>query len=440
MKNITVKYNGPSGVTVKAYNKHFNYLIDIFYNVQHGDELHIAGFDSRGRLDSKTYLKIGSASYKIHTSCSVDILGDEIGPFEVIEYTDGEGYTCSLDDQDGGDLDDSCEANAADGGGHAMWLSAYSDAGVGRFFFENGAGSFQQFDDGTATLTGTLVNEHDDDDRWDIEFFFSDKMSWSEWSALGRDYKDEANLAGSSYQFWSYYIMDPDEDSKLIGRGHNAGQEKIVDHRPSDFEFGFQLGTAANNKNPKYGFSGWFSYRNFRGHWVQGDINVDIENCSGSNGDICSGEVEEWDGNIQLCYNGESICVAPDRVQHYLNKGATLGNCESLFALNGGAEDDIHGIANTEDDLGRPVVEINAYPNPTSDFANITFNVNKEGPVSVGVYNMQGVLMGQLFEGEAKANEEYTVSFDGSNVLGGVYLIRLRTAGYIETRKLMIRK
>ena len=96
MKNFKVIYTGPSGVNVYAYNKDKSSIIKTFNSVQNGDELSVDGYDHKGRLGSKTYLKINTKStfYEIHTSCSINILGMEVGDFKVKSYVDGEGNFC----------------------------------------------------------------------------------------------------------------------------------------------------------------------------------------------------------------------------------------------------------------------------------------------------------------------------------------------------------
>ena len=271
-------------------------------------------------------------------------------------------------------------------------------------------------------------------------------MNWTDWSALGRDYKDEKGLAGNKYKDWTYYTIDPAKMTRLTGLDSNAGQSKRLYHMPTNHEFGFQVGEAANNKNTEYGISGWFFYRNYRGNWTQGDINMNLENCDDSNQN-CDVQVREWTGDVIICYRGTSYCVDQLDVNYYLYYGATLGRCDtnSSHAIENTID---KGSVNTENNLTEntlevdkaPEVSINAYPNPTSGIANITFTVSEAGPVNVGIYSTKGLLIGTVYQGDAEANTEYKVVFDGTNVTEGVYLIRLRTAGYLETKKLMIKK
>ncbi len=323
---------------------------------------------------------------------------------------------------------------------HSMWLSAYTHAGVAQFFFDNNSGSFTRLEDGKAKITGIVSNRNDSDDQWRIEFYLSDAMTWTEWSAAGRSYKDEAGLAGNSYQNWTYYIMDENKESRLIGLGDNDGEEKTLYHKPSDYHFGFQVGDAANNKNSNYGLSGWFSYKNYRGQWVQGDLNLDLENCQDDNGGGCDTGALEYDGNVSLCLNGQPICIEQDDVDYYLGLGAVLGSCSGPAPQANNGESNGESTDITELINAQPNISINAFPNPTRGTAQITFSVNEAGPVSVAIYNTRGDAVGNLYQGETEADREYSVTFDGSSVTEGVYMIRLRTAGYMETKKLIIKR
>ena len=262
MRNFTVIYNGTSGVTIKAFNKKMNYQFDEFRNVQNGDQIFVEGFDKQDRLESKTFLKINGFSYEIHTSCSIDILGETYGPFTVVAYTDGEGSSCSLvtTDPPSPEEESTCNAVAAENGGHAMWLSNYGKNGSSaKYVFESASGVLTHNSDGSATLTGLLKNIYDVNDKWEINFILLGGNDWTEWSGLGRSYKDEQGLAGNNYQNWNYYTLS--SDSKLKGKGDNQGKVVMISHMPSSYNFGFQLGTAANNKNSNYGMSGWFYYK-----------------------------------------------------------------------------------------------------------------------------------------------------------------------------------
>ena len=106
MKNLTLLYNGPSGVTVTAWDDDDNsaILIATFDNVQDGQVLFVSAEDlDDEEFETNTYLYInGNNEQKIHTSCSQDILGEDYGPLTVIGYTDGQGSSCGQQEVDPG--------------------------------------------------------------------------------------------------------------------------------------------------------------------------------------------------------------------------------------------------------------------------------------------------------------------------------------------------
>ena len=445
MENFTVIYNGQSGATIKAYNKKMNKKIAEFSNVQNGDQLIITGFDKHDRLESKTFLKINGFAYEIHTSCSINILGQSYGPFKVIAYTDGEGSSCSLITSDPSipAEESSCTAVEADGGGHAMWLDDYTYNGYSaKFNFDNNSGKLSYNSDGSITLTGLLKNVQNMNDKWEISFRLEGGHSWTEWSGLGRGYKDEKNLAGDKYEDWTYYTLN--SNSKLKGKGSNHGKVVSVYHMPTNYFYGFQLGEAANNKNSNYGLSGWFYYKNYCGQWEKADINIDLEDCDSNppgEPNDCIIDTVEWNGNITVCYNGVELCVSQQEAESLIASGATLGSCSVTTTSNSLT----NGEANTQElesttDNDELKIHVSAYPNPTRDFTNITFEVKEAGPVKVGIYTSQGVRVGDLFEDVAEANKTYNIEFDGSSLLDGIYLIRVNTADVVKTKKLMIKR
>ena len=182
-------------------------------------------------------------------------------------------------------LDDCFTSNrfipsAATGDGHAMWLSNNPiPSSTTDFVFTSGASpdaSFIESPDGTAILKGKLVNTGNPADQWEATIYLSNKSNWSQWSGLGRSYKDEKGLAGNNYTNWEYYIEDPNLQSQIVGKGINTGKTVEITHMPSNYNYGFQIGVAANNKNVGFGMSGWFSYSLDGTNYYQGDFNLDL--------------------------------------------------------------------------------------------------------------------------------------------------------------------
>ncbi len=167
------------------------------------------------------------------------------------------------------------------GNDHAIWLN-FDGTGAQRYYFE-GPGKLHKYNNGTAKITGTIYNVLDNAKKWNVQVWFKDASDWATWSALGRGYKDEANVAGSDYTTWTYYIMDPSKPNVFTGDGFYYGKSISLTHMPSDYHFGLQIGEKANSKNTYFGMSSWFYFSgDYSGH---GDFNTRLF-CTTS---VCNG-------------------------------------------------------------------------------------------------------------------------------------------------------
>ena len=159
-----------------------------------------------------------------------------------------------------------------------IWFPSLPNNVFPRFAFDENGGTFDVFDDGTAHLYGNCTNMQNPDYGLYIDVWFKNRMDWNEWSALGRSWKGNANIVGNLYETWDYYIMDPDKNNRLIGTGNYDGDVLQLTHRPANYEYGFQVGLAANDQNAENGMSIWFDYTGtLEGAPVadHGDINLE---------------------------------------------------------------------------------------------------------------------------------------------------------------------
>ncbi|MDG2246991.1 MAG: T9SS type A sorting domain-containing protein [Flavobacteriales bacterium] len=193
-----------------------------------------------------------------------------------------------------------CVASTAYGLGDdwAIWLPVLETSGVALSddFVPTDNISFVRYNDGTAHVSGTVVNNMNPAQGFIIDFYFQNEADWTAWDAAGRSYKDDAGFAaagGDLWTTWTYYEM-VNGFSTLTGIGDFEGSVLYMSHMPSNYYFGFQCGEAANNKNGNFGMSGWFTYdgiingESVSGH---GDINVDKE-CTPSNEIPCVNQDE----------------------------------------------------------------------------------------------------------------------------------------------------
>ncbi len=100
--SLTLQYNGPSGVTVSGYGEDNNDRpLESYPNVQSGDILTFTSAAmGENKLKSRSYFAVNGNGdgEEIHTSCSQEIQGETFGYFTVVEFTDGEGFTCAAED------------------------------------------------------------------------------------------------------------------------------------------------------------------------------------------------------------------------------------------------------------------------------------------------------------------------------------------------------
>ncbi|MEL6592600.1 MAG: hypothetical protein AAFQ68_21055, partial [Bacteroidota bacterium] len=142
---------------------------------------------------------------------------------------------------------------------HAVYLYDFPDGSGGlldpRFLWET-TGSFKFLNDGTGTLTGTVVNAQDPNVKFEVEFLIENRRDWLAWSALGRTYKDDSphnTKAATEFMNWSYFEINP--GSNLTGTAGSTydGDMLTLTHMPANFMMGGQMGIGANDKDDSYG-------------------------------------------------------------------------------------------------------------------------------------------------------------------------------------------
>lgn len=79
------------------------------------------------------------------------------------------------------------------------------------------------------------------------------------------------------------------------------------------------------------------------------------------------------------------------------------------------------------------------YPNPFNPSTAIKFNMPEAGNVKLVVYNMLGQEVRTLVNGFREAGS-YTMNFDATGLTSGIYLYKIETNGFVQTRKMMLIK
>ena len=79
------------------------------------------------------------------------------------------------------------------------------------------------------------------------------------------------------------------------------------------------------------------------------------------------------------------------------------------------------------------------YPNPFNPITKINFNVPKNGFVALKIYNILGGTVDVLVNQKLTAGQ-YSVDYNASDNPSGIYLYRLESNGYSETKKMTLIK
>jgi hypothetical protein len=79
------------------------------------------------------------------------------------------------------------------------------------------------------------------------------------------------------------------------------------------------------------------------------------------------------------------------------------------------------------------------YPNPFNPVTKIRFDVPKSSIVRLIIYNSLGAEVIRLVDKEFKAGS-HEVEWNGSEFPSGLYLLKLESGGFIDTKKMLLIK
>lgn len=106
------------------------------------------------------------------------------------------------------------------------------------------------------------------------------------------------------------------------------------------------------------------------------------------------------------------------------------------------------GTDTSEDDLtlelSQPLfsdISVMTYPNPFSDRVTIAFNLHKESKISLKVFDLSGIEVANLYEGQIEAYVQYEFELDASHLGDGVYLYRMTSdAGDSYVQRIILQR
>ena len=332
--------------------------------------------------------------------------------------------------------DQTCKLYPYSSGQHAVWLPNLPGSPSSKYIFDT-HGSFEVYSDGSAHLTGTIVNASNSNYSWEIDVWFTGKMNWTDWSALGRGWKGNSSVVGSKYKDWDYYVMDQARIATLSGKGNYAGKTLYLSHKPSTLYYGFQVGKAANDKDYSNGMSGWFTYNgDYTGH---GDFNFD-SNCKSSQNCDCEGRMREFTVSYSGSNNAKVYARTGSKYSHWNCKNLSTftnvqdgdnltisGNWKSgrlgpkTWLTIGGVRYEIHTSC-SEDILGKTFgpFTVTSYVDGDGNYCSVNSTIGCDGEAGIAISG-----------GTAPFTVEWTTGASGTDITGicmGTYGVNVTDA------------
>lgn len=144
---------------------------------------------------------------------------------------------------------------------------------------------------------------------------------------------------------------------------------------------------------------------------------------------LCGNNKKKED-KIEVCFNGNNLCISRAAAPGFMKKGAYLGACDQSTRTVKKNDSDKQKEAMKEN-------SITAFPNPFSSNVTLSFKVNQAGPVSLRVYDLNGKLVANLFNRQVEKTVLNQVIFDAGRLPLGVYISRLQTVSGTTEQKIV---
>lgn len=104
------------------------------------------------------------------------------------------------------------------------------------------------------------------------------------------------------------------------------------------------------------------------------------------------------------------------------------------------ASDSAYNMHGTQSNIARiqKEISVNIYPNPTKNYAGVSFDISVATDVTLEVYSSTGQIVQSMTDYKTSGNHKFTI--DGSNLDSGIYYIKISTSNASTLKKLVIMK
>ena len=102
----------------------------------------------------------------------------------------------------------------------------------------------------------------------------------------------------------------------------------------------------------------------------------------------------------------------------------------------------VEAVSNEYNDMETPLeysLDQN-YPNPFNPSTNIQFTLAATSNVTLEVYNMLGQKVATILQGQKMNAGNHNQVFDASSLASGMYVYRISTPNFVQSRTMMLIK
>ena len=111
----------------------------------------------------------------------------------------------------------------------------------------------------------------------------------------------------------------------------------------------------------------------------------------------------------------------------------------TILAGDTGASPTVKFQSDTPDEETNGLFKTNIYPNPVASIANVSFSLSKVSRVLLMIYDMNGQQVKTV--ADKQFNEGFhKVSFETNDMSSGIYMLRLQSGEFFETKKIVVVK